>query len=449
MLVELRESLESLLALRLQEGKWDDSEKEPGLLRTLEAMSCFGSPAYYFEKLRIYDRRFEIVKIPEEILNEDLNCVIDTVKSSGFPPSPYLDSDFKKLGVPYEKGKTDFIDTLSFFTSSMLDVMEYYEVVYKKECPRYEEIQSYLKEAFNFLISNAFLEDKNAYWFWGNKDLAEKIPSIYFTWSAVVALSYAIQSPFAPLSEADKVKMKSLLQGVLNWVSGIVKEDPDYPEKRWRISYPRFADSVSGRHESLLIYVGSIFDWLSQLDIIVTRDLAQKILYTFLDIYRNQQMWRFEGGSHLILLPGRIAGSKGTVMIEYEDRSYEYLLLSVLSWFYMLHHENKMTLQERDSNDLDSLIDDLRKKLITDRDPQKKLWKKDGFLLYLTQRAIESITTYLRYVYPYKGMELSLQDAIRLAVESAFEDMKPQLIEQIYKNIELLQKGILEKKGVS
>jgi hypothetical protein len=446
MLVELREALESLLNMRVQEGKWNDSENEPGLLRNLEAISCFGSPAYYFERLKIFDRKFELIKIPEDILTTDLRSILKTVDELGYPPQPYLDADVNgKYGIPYAKGKTDFVDTASFFSSGLLDLMEYYEVVYNKEIPNYKEVSRYLKDSINWLVENALVSEKGVSWSWGNKNLSEAIPSVYFTWSAVVALSYAISSIYCPLADAEKERIKTLLSGVAKWIVEIIKEDPDYPKTRWRINYPRFSDTFSGKHEAFLVYIISIIDWLNQIEIDVPKDTSLKVISTILDIYRKNQMWRFEGLNHLILLPPEITGSKKSIVIEYEDRSCEYLLMGALSWFYMMHNEKKILLDDNDFNDLETMIEELRKKMISERDPIKKVWKKDGFLLYLTQRAIESITTYFRYVYPHKGMEISLYDSVRLAVESAFDDIKPQLIERIYKNIELLKKGLKEE----
>lgn len=440
MLVELRESLEALLYIRLTEGKWNDSENEPGILRNLEAFSCFGSPAYYYDKLKILDRRFEIIKVPEDALISDINNVIKRVNEVGYPPEPYLDSEMRKFNIKYQKGKTDFVDTASFISSSILDLMEYYEVVYNKEIELSENLLKVLKDSLDWLVKNAIDMNGKVAWSWGNKDFSESIPSVYFTWSAVVALSYAVSSKYSPLSDVEKSKIKSLLAAVGKWIEDIIADDVDFPGERWRIKYPRFSDTFNGKAESLLVYVVSIFDWLSQIDIEVQRDVIYKILKTILDIYRKSQMWRFEGGSHIILIPPEITDGKTTFMLEYEDRACEYLLLSALSWYYMKHNEKKYIIEDSDYQDLENLIEELRKKLINDRDPVKKLWKKDGFLLYLTQRAIEAITTYLRYVYPYKGIELSLQDIVKLAVESALEEMKPNLIEKIHKNIELLSK---------
>lgn len=445
MFTELRETLEGLLNIRLQKNQWDDSENEPGLLRTLEALTCFGSPAYYYETLKIFDRRFEIIKIPEEILVSDLKYILEIYERKGFPPSPYLDSEFAKLGIDYEKGKTDFTDTVSFFSTTMLDLMEYFEVVYKKEIPEYQKVQQALKDAIDWLINNAIQINDSVYWTWGAKNIAENIPSVYFTWSATVALSYISQSKYSPLSENDKRRIISLLQGVAKWISVIIEEDPNFPNQRWRINYQRFDDTEAGRKEALLIYIMSINDWLSQIGIMIDPKILKSVLNTVLDIWRSGQMFRFEGGDHLIILPPSATRLKKSVMLEYEDRSYEYLLLSVLCWFYMAHKENKFPLSQNDFNDLDIFIDELRKKLLADRDPITKLWKKDSFLLYLTQRALEAIMTYMRYVYPYKGMEISLYDAIKIAVESVFEEYKPIIVEKIYKNIEILRKGFKEE----
>lgn len=444
MITELRETLEGLLNIRLQKNQWDDSENEPGLLRTLEAITCFGSPAYYYETLKIFERKFEIIKIPEEILISDLKSILDVYQQKGFPPSPYLDSDFARLGIDYKKGKTDFTDTVSFFSTTLLDLMEYFEVVYNKEIPEYQKVQQALKEVIDWLVNNAIHSNGLVYWTWGSKDIAQNIPSVYFTWSATVALSYILQSKYSPLSENDKERITNLLRGVSRWISNIIEEDPNFPNQRWRINYQRFDDTEAGRKEALLIYIMGINDWMNQVGITIDPKILKNVLNTVLDIWRTGQMFRFEGGDHLIILPPSATGLKKEIMLEYEDRSYEYLLLSVLCWFYMAHKENKFPINQNDSNDLDIFIDELRKKLLADRDSITKLWKKDSFLLYLTQRALEAIMTYMRYVYPYKGMEISLYDAIRLAVDSALEEYKSQLTEKIYKNIEILRKGFRE-----
>jgi len=435
MFLELREALESLLKIRLERGKWVDSEPEVGLLKTLEALSCFSSPAFYYEKLKLLDRKFELVKIPENVLMEDIEDILEKIKKYGYPPSPYLDSEFEEIGVEYKPGETDFTDTVSFLLTTLLDLHEYFEVVYKKECPMAKSMNEEIVNAFEWLKNNAVEENGKIYWLWGVKDKIENVPSVYFTWSAVVALAYLYQNEHSPISEAQKREIRELLEKVKKWIIESLQPDTRYPDIRLTVNYPRVEDAELGRREALFIYIANIIDWLEELQIEFDTETMVKILDTFLDIYKRREMWRFEAGDHVVLVPTRDGGIK---LIEYEDRAYEYLLLTVLAYFYARVHGKKIPIDKEKIELLKEFTNFAKDKMLEERDPVIKLWKKGGFLIYQTQRAIEAMVAWLRYVQPFLGIELSMEEIVKLAVDNALDELRMVLTEKIYKNIQVL-----------
>ncbi len=398
----LEDALANLLKIREEKGKWIDSENNEGILKTLEALSCFLNTSYYYEAIKKIYRNFNTPKIDERILESDIEYILKHIEEKGFSPSPYLDDEFNKLNIKYESGKTDFTDTVGFFVTNSLDLFKYFNEVYKKD---YQNIKmrDYLIKAINWLINNAFVKENTAYWSWGKKDYCSDVPSIYFTWVAVVSLSYALKSNYSPLSDKEKEKIIDLLNKTSNWLSVILQEDPQFKGIRWSINYAGYEDTITGRTEALLIYLSNIIYWLNYADIHVEESTINKIFKTIIDIYKTKQLWRIDLSSHTIILPTNLTKLDQEKMIKYEDRAYEYLLLTALTWFYLKLEEKKLIANEEERKIITDYIDYVLNKIIEESDPAIKLWKKDSFLIYMTQRAIEAIIYYITNYEIYSG----------------------------------------------
>src|SRR5687767_5292730 len=105
----IRVCLQGLRQERQARGEWSDAGGGPGLLKMLEAQECFLAAALSIPDLaRVIDW---------ETMAEDLEAVFRTIEEFGFCPSPYLDEDL----ADYRKGVTDFVDTVSFATTTALD----------------------------------------------------------------------------------------------------------------------------------------------------------------------------------------------------------------------------------------------------------------------------------------------------------------------------------------
>jgi len=441
------DSLKELLKIREKEGKWIDNENQVGILKTLEALTCFASMSNYYDNLRRLDSSFNLVKIPEEILKDDIESILSDIREMGYPPYPYLKEDFDKNNIVVQKGKTDFTETVAFVVTTFLDLLEYANIVYKKskflhkDTPLYKELLDNIKNGVEWLKNNVILDEdgESIYWSWSGKDISN-IPSVYFTWDAVVALSESVQSRFSPISEDEKEGIKELLRGVSKWLSKIIVKDEDFPERdRYRIKYRRFGDSFSGRHESLLIYITSIIDWLRQAEVYVNEELILKVLKTVVDFYKSGEAnVKFKSGQHLLRLEKEVTGLDHPINLEYEDKSFDYVMVSALSWYSWAFNEKKVLIIEEDlyKQVINFVTPIAYERVVKTRREDNKLWSQDEFNIYLTQRALESIISFLRYVYPYTVQRLlTTKQAVELAVKETLKEIVPEIEERLISRI--------------
>ena len=441
------DSLKELLKIREKEGKWVDNEDQVGILKTLEALTCFASMSNYYDNLRRLDSSFNLVKIPEEILKDDIESILSDIEEIGYPPYPYLKEDFDKNNIVVQKGKTDFTETVAFVVTTFLDLLEYANIVYKKSkflhknTPLYKKLLDNIKNGVEWLKNNAIIDEdgESIYWSWGRRDVSN-IPSVYFTWNAVVALSESVQSRFSPISEDEKEGIKELLRGVSKWLNKIIVKDEDFPERdRYRIKYRRFGDSFSGRHESLLIYITSIIDWLRQAEVYVNEELILKVLKTVVDFYKSGEAnVKFKSGQHLLRLEKEITDLDHPINLEYEDRSFDYVMVSALSWYSWAFNEKRVLIIEEDlyKQVIDFVTPVAYERVVKMRREDNKLWSQEEFNIYLTQRALESIVSFLRYVYPYTVQRsLTTKQAVELAVKETLKEIVPEIEERLISRI--------------
>ncbi|MBN2465119.1 hypothetical protein JXD38_05810 [candidate division WOR-3 bacterium] len=441
----VNESLVAMYKVRTDRGGWLDDDNDQGLVKTLEGIAGFGTVVGSLKDLREHvDPSYLFPSTLEDTWREDIDAILQVVDKLGYTPEPYLDEQLRTNGVDISRGVTDFTDTASYVLTGLVDVIRMYQTCLKKPVPRRADIDQQLRAAFDWLLDNAITKGNTCYWTWGGRKYALDVPSVYFTWSATVALSYVLQSSTEfPLKKKDVDRCRAALAGVANWLSGIVNPDLSVESgRKWQIVYPGIFDAEDkNRTNTLFIYAGSICHWLSQVDIEVPDQTATKIVRTLLYLYAEQEVdqllvFESQGASHVVKFAKGVL-TKQSDRVFYEDRSYEYLLLAVLSWYYSLTRGagSKVNLGDGDLSDLEDFLDRTRARVIGDRSSSRKLWKGPKYQVYLTQRAIDAIVTYLCYVYPLKSgpMGSDTEKRIERAVGDAFcemtEEMQTKLVE--------------------
>jgi hypothetical protein len=334
---------------------------------------------------------------------------------------------FNEIGVGYSRGVTDFTDTASFVVTTLLGSLVYLEKALGKVPKEKGKYQTAAMDAVAWLLDNCVLREDTAWWCWGALGASDaSVPSVYFTWSAVVALVHALSSPYKPLDPKEEKRARAILSRVVKWAERIIVEDGDYPgEGRYKVSYARMRQTEGFDEVGLLVYIGSIFENVSGVDIAVSQEKEKAIVNTLLDVRKKDELGvRFIGGDHYV----RLGKEVGSGLIQYPDRSIDFLLLSVLSW---LHAESKdlgrgLPLSPEKAGDLRVFIEECKDRIVRDRSDQDRLWRRGAFLLYFTQRAVDALIDYIRYVLASEPSGPSLEEAL---VQAAYEAVR-ELIEE-------------------
>lgn len=445
----LKDSLKAVYKYRKDGKAWiDEDSSERGILSTLEGLECFGSVAARLGQIKNVDKKYQVFKMEESIIQEDLDYILKTINDQGYPPSPYLDKEFAKQGVVYQKGLTDFVDTVSFFITCMLDLIAYYPIVYSKQIPRKEEIEIHVKDAIKWLIDNMIIQEDKAFWSWGANSVSDTIPSLYFTWSAIIGLTYALDSEDVPISDTYKQEITYKLNLVANWLCSILVKSGDEPELRCRVDYPGISEAEEGSPESLLIYWGDAISWLCDCsaEIPVEKRDLQILLFNLLNIFRNREFRRIRASGHVI----RSRQLSGDELFEcvYTDRSYKYLLLGVLCWYYKQNKESVIVLDDHNFDDLQRFIERQLNELLNNRISESGVWdrtEEDTFIIYLTQRAIEALLSYIDSVESYERREVSDDEYVQLATNAAIQELKAHFLKDFEKWLDNLQQTISSK----
>lgn len=117
--------LSALKLMREKEGVWWDTENPPEMVKSqgsvynymlnVEALRCFFDYSLLSEGI-------VNLMLDDEIVTEDINDIIESFSTYGFPATPYLKLE---EGASIEKGKTDFSDSLCSTIDLLIRVKTY------------------------------------------------------------------------------------------------------------------------------------------------------------------------------------------------------------------------------------------------------------------------------------------------------------------------------------
>lgn len=419
----IRQALDALLLVRVQEKCWTDKAeaKLTGPIKTMEAISCFTSTALNLDALKKADSNFQLPKLDQALLVEDLQ-LRQWVAANGYAPDPYCKEDFDRIGVKFAPGKTDFVDTASFIVTTLLGALLYSERMLKEIPKSMSDFQNLAKDATNWLIQNAYEKNNLAYWSWGAKGIAPDVPSVYFTWSAAIGLAHAFQNKHSVSSKAEKDRMKQLLERALRWAESVIvkenKEDEaDYEGERYAVDYKNIELAESFNGNALLVFLVGIAESATSVGVAPSEDKLQNIVDTLLSIFsKGDQDGYFGDDSHYVRYPDP------KERIQYRDRSIDYILLSSLSWLFRQHKELKLRLPKERADLLRTYLDYQRRRVLRLRDERDKLWPAPMFRIYTTQRAVDCLNDWVRYARPYVVTtdETGIEDVSAVAILDLF-----------------------------
>ena len=485
-----KKALDALKALRNvrkknPEHKWIDDSKVgeektegPGFIKTCEALECFFTP------LDVYpDPLKEEYKLDADILKEDLDYIMDTIDSEGWPPSPYFDPKLFSEEGKFQKGKTDFTDAVSFALTTLIDAYLYINRFYEDD-PTFneafkEKLLKYAKDSLQWLVENVYSEksDGKEYAYYSALE-SKNYPieknnnyaSIYFTYTGAVALAYAVKyKKELNLSKEEIDNIVSILNKLRDWLFSTA----DFIKGSFIVYYRDFsANENFDKPQLLFIYIiltDSAFkdaDLKSPNDDEYSKKIVNMVkvlnsIYSITDERTNV----INGGEHKIsqLKP---TSTKSPL---YTDRYLNFLMLE--AFVYAFREIQEIGAEKDFLQNIFRTIDELHKDLLEranasfqlpDGSKVDGLWGQERvFTIYLNERAIESLTEYSsfnknienrRYFALGNLEEEDFRDMISQGVKTALElpSIQNQIVDEILAKFsrfeKLREKGELDEK---
>lgn len=368
------------LEKNVKNGKdfWTDEIcNEEGLQSRCEGLSIF--------LLQDLDAPEKVQKyLPAEKIKEEINTIHKTVMDKGFIPAPY---DFYKELVGNQIKPADFIDTVTFVLACMTRAMKILSRISRLEEDTAERIYQMIHKSIKWLIDTHI--PKQGWSGFCNKTS----PFIYSTWTATDCLEV-----FGILEEIAIDDMTKKLMDELNGKLGETKE--------WLSSFAGRQSHDEWQSDPAKIggteLVISVYGLDALLNLEVHKDEPKLVinLLTALNKAWNDAERRFyRGEAHLL----RARDEGEAADIKYEDDSG---LLMGLRCFAkagrVLRDElSRINLYDKITETLEEMFGQLK-------DPKDGFCNGEGlwvdcekhFSIYMTQRAIEALIEYRKFLPP-------------------------------------------------
>jgi len=406
------ETLKSMYNMRIQNSEWidegeigTDGKSKGGLMKTAEALEAIFIHA---NVLSAIDNEKPITTINISTVDEDIDKIIEIVDRDGWCGSPYFDliPDFYGLfgrENPYRKGETDFVDAVSFVTTTFIDYLIFVNNLRgdkdksdKKKTKRYEKCKDFIYDGVRWLIDNRVEKEGQVFWPIGK---SSNTPGLYFTYSAVLALTEVLASPVdLDKDKIDEESLNKIVKGCYVWAKNRVAVNPE--SNYLIVQYPDFGRAERINESAALVYILLIFEACE--DIVekaekIDQDTVEKIIVTLIKLDDKRGELFIEGEfSHSVIFSN--AGKKKT--INYDDLTIYFLLLECFCWAYNFFKNRKVT--GKIIEDIKDKAEYILKDILKLRDDSKQLWDKswddNKYQIYFNQRAIEALTYYRKYI---------------------------------------------------
>jgi len=468
----INETLTSMATIRVNKTLWvDDCDNEKGgngsgLMKTAEALEAIFTPAIFLIAGNENEVETEEKKIVKNInwttVDEDIETIIKTVGKEGWSGSPYLEQyqEFTELfGTedPYKKGETDFVDAVSFVTTTLLDYLvcsHIYRVGDSEKEKYFKPCRDIICEGVHWLVDNKGELKKDGerigvYWPIGTSHSVKQIPGLYFTYSAIVALTWVLDGMNKGIgldsdTRIDEKALKDIVKDCYRWAKNRVIKSPD--DDNMVVHMTDFGRAETMGASVALVYILLIFEtceaFLSEGEAI-DKMLVEDIVTTLNNLYEGERKSFYEGQfAHIISFFKDVKERR----ISYEDLTIYFLLLEALCWAYKFLKNIDPSGKEigRLKKNIDLMIKDILEK----RNSTKRLWdnswkqdEKSKYQIYFNQRALEALIYYKYYVGEfYAGGILITKGKIESAINEVWneisKDLRKKLIAEIWNKIQ-------------
>ncbi len=413
------EALRALKIVRERSHQWiDDSKTESGIegagfIKTCEALECFFTP------IDIYPEALgkEYV-LDADVLKEDLTYIMKTIEKEGWPPSPYFDPHTFSEEGKFQKGKTDFTDAVSFALTTLIDGYLYINKFYSNEdifdSAFKENLLRYAKESLDWLVENVYFEKDEGgaecayYSGLGSKNWPEGIKfkgaSIYFTYTSVIALAYAVKfRNELGLSDEYVDKLHRILSALRYWLFSTTMSI----KGKFTVYYDTLSMNESFEKPQILFVYIMLSDFAFTMDAGLKSkneeeytEKIQNMIKTLNAVYNSDdRLDLISGGSHKV----RIRSDDKP--LDYSDRYLSFLMLEAFVYAYRVVKSIKG--EKELLEEIYKTIEDLHRNLLdnanavfelTGYGEVKGLWGQERvFMIYVNERAIESLTEYGKF----------------------------------------------------
>ena len=461
-------TLAAMASLRLQKVEWvDDGEigennkNGSGLMKRAEALEAIFTPAN-----NLFNETGEkiITAINFTTIEKDIDYIISDVEKYGWCGAPYFDhvpefTSFFGNEDPYKKGETDFVDAVSFVTTTLLDYLVCSGIYgNEKEKPdgkrtkRYDKCKDLICDGVKWLVENkADLKEKDGtiagvFWPIGKPvkktSTISEIPGLYFTYSSILALTEVLNNlAEIGLVNDDRINkdlIKEIVRDCYKWARKRVRPNPDNDDYL-TVQYANFGMAETINESAALVYILLIFEscepFLGE-DEKIEKENVEQIVATLKKLFDEQGAIFTEGGfAHRIMF----SKGKSSITINYDDLTIYFLLLESFCWAHDFFKRNSVSV--KDIEDLKDKIDYIMKDILKLRDDKKQLWDKtmieDVYAIYFNQRALEALTYYRQYIGDFVrgGITITqgqLDNAIRTALMNQANNMATAVRDEVW-----------------
>lgn len=443
MIAELQETLAALREIRDSQKGWHDSTEETGLIKSAEGLECFFTPYLLLQKkIDEVDPNTQLITLDPNTIITDLDDIVDNVEKIGWAPTPYMDLQFGAIFPDgYQPKVTDSTDAVSFVVTTIIDGLNYFEQLHG---PLPQDKQSrYINtvlEGTKWLQQNAFIvksATERAFWTSGQLESdSDRLASMYFTYTAVVAIDAVLtETRYLPTLAPEKEELKELIRKSYHWLESCVVLDSD-----GFASVPGLGGTEAIDPQALLTYVLPICQAAQEL---IDPDRLVPFLLpavrTLVAVYQKDRII-LEGGNHNIV----VSINRRQRRIPYEDRTLKYVLMEGLCWAYEYLDEHPSPDSERGNLIEDSkfTIEEMRQEVLGRRSTATQTWDGASFEIYLNQRAIEAISSYMQIfgVEPWLEEDAALilsKSQVADAVRDSFRRIEGELSQTIWSQLQV------------
>lgn len=405
----IEETLKALSELRIKENGWIDSEKESQeescAYKNMEIIYSF------FLSNHIYPTDFARIDIPENILIDDINSIIEAIKRDGFHPSPHL----------YIREKTDFVDfaalSIQFFILSNKYLRNLKKMGDEKKSIL-KDSEEIIKKAIKFL-KNSPKRDKYGIRWAGSKTKTIRGTSycnVYFTAQVLSSFAFLLSNYRKYITNEEYEEIEQIIKEGCLW---IVKQERDgliagdETKSKLEINFTIFG-------------LNSLFDCITFCE----QEIQLKALKLFIS-FVNHLKENKNNLSWLSFIDVPIAELNKPIY--YDDRSSIGNIITTLCKGKEVFKEDKII------DDVFYLINFYVGELLRLRDVSKKLWDSGNFLMYLNSRAIEALLYSTKYGKPIEYM-INEREALIALQKTLANPLVQRLFLNELTNIELLKK---------